>query len=70
MLVRSVNVPRDQKLYERGPDGTINHNDRNVKTTLLKKKRGLRKLMVAMQIDSGQPARKLEIGSIKIRSSV
>ncbi|OBT70627.1 hypothetical protein VF21_10672, partial [Pseudogymnoascus sp. 05NY08] len=70
MLERSVNAPKDQRLYERGPNGAINYNDRNVKNYLAKEKRGLRKLMVAMQVASGQPARKPELGSIKIRASV
>ncbi|KFZ23525.1 hypothetical protein V502_01994, partial [Pseudogymnoascus sp. VKM F-4520 (FW-2644)] len=68
MLERSVNAPKDQRLYERGPNGAINYNDRNVKNYLAKEKRALRKLMVAMQVDSGQPARKPELGSIKIRA--
>ncbi|KFY94163.1 hypothetical protein V498_04016 [Pseudogymnoascus sp. VKM F-4517 (FW-2822)] len=70
MLERSVNAPKDQRLYERGPNGAIIYNDRNVKNYLAKEKRGLRKLMVAMQVASGQPARKPELGSIKIRASV
>ncbi|OBT70672.1 hypothetical protein VF21_10374 [Pseudogymnoascus sp. 05NY08] len=65
-----VNAPKDQRLYERGPNGAINYNDRNVKNYLAKEKRGLRKLMVAMQVASGQPARKPELSSIKIWASV
>ena len=70
MLERSVSAPKDQRLYERGPNGAMNYSDRNVKNYLAKERRLLRKVMVAMQIDSGQPARKPEIGSVKIRTSM
>ena len=70
MLERSVSAPKDQRLYERGPNGAMNYSDRNVKNYLAKERRLLRKVIVAIQIDSGQPARKLEIGSVKIRTSM
>lgn len=53
LLECSVNAPKDQRPYERGPNGGINYKGRNVKNYLVKEKRGLWKLMVAMQVDSG-----------------
>jgi len=70
MLERSVKAPKTHRLFEQNSDGALIYNDRNVKNYLAKERLFLRKLMTAMQIHWGQPARKPEIGSLKIRTSI